>query len=413
MKKKLAVLLVVGMSAAVCACGQPTASQETATESVEAVEETFGETTDQAVVHSIGVMVYNRTDDEVLDRKKYLEQYIEECFDVDFIYSEAISTEEDALSFIQNAADAGVEGIISFNSRNLEKEVALCEDNEVYYMMGAETIEADLFEAVADNPWFLGVVGPGEETEYLAGIEMAEFFIDQSFGNSYYIMTGGSGLGNEMHLQRTLGILYTFQEKMGQSFDQSIEEIALNPEIQYLQLGEAELCIVPGYVQIPDVQEKALEAFKAADYQSVLSVYNGSVMADELKDVHVGIVDCYSENNMNYFNSGALDYVTGKYGSIVGPSFAAMYNAITGHADMLREEDGKAFQMTNGFWTSSNRDDFEKKYMVAESVEIQAYNYEDLQKVCVEYNKDASLDDLKALAQAYSYEDVCARRGIE
>ena len=42
---------------------------------------------------------------------------------------------------------------------------------------------------------------------------------------------------------------------------------------------------------------------------------------------------------------------------------------------------------------------------------MNAYNYEDLQHVCKDYNPDASLEELVSLAGAYTYEDALERRG--
>ena len=95
------------------------------------------------------------------------------------------------------------------------------------------------------------------------------------------------------------------------------------------------------------------------------------------------------------------------------PSFAAMYNAVTGHSEQFREADGKAFHVAQGFWTSNDPEDFAKKYTLGSSLELNAYNFEDLYNVCAVYNENANLDELKALAAAYTYEEVAARRGIE
>ena len=79
-------------------------------------------------VHSIGVIVYNTSDEEVLGFKEYLKGYIESNFEmVRFVYSDSISTAEEELQFIQAACDNGVEGFMSFTSNNLPAEVALCE----------------------------------------------------------------------------------------------------------------------------------------------------------------------------------------------------------------------------------------------------------------------------------------------
>ena len=41
---------------------------------------------------------------------------------------------------------------------------------------------------------------------------------------------------------------------------------------------------------------------------------------------------------------------------------------------------------------------------------MNAYNFQDLSRICRIYNPNATLEDLVALAEACSYEDVVARR---
>ena len=132
---------------------------------------------------------------------------------------------------------------------------------------------------------------------------------------------------------------------------------------------------------------------------------------EELKAAKVRIaqVDCYSEDNLILFNSGQLDYIAGKYGSLVGPSFAAMYNAVTGHAADFRE-DGKAFKIVQRMWESSSKEDYDEKYELASNAVTPAYNLEDIYSVCIDYTPTATMDDLKTLAQASSYEECKARR---
>ena len=101
---------------------------------------------------------------------------------------------------------------------------------------------------------------------------------------------------------------------------------------------------------------------------------------------------------------------SGKFSSIIGPSFAAMYNAITGYAEEFREN-GKAFSLTQGYWTAKNAEDYNEKYALATGIYLNAYNYEDLGSVMKTYDETASLEKLKALVEAYSYEDAKARRG--
>ena len=86
-----------------------------------------------------------------------------------------------------------------------------------------------------------------------------------------------------------------------------------------------------------------------------------------------------------------------------------MYNAVTGHAADFRDG-GKAFRIVQNFWASDSTDDFNEKYEFASNILSPAYNYEDLQAVCKEFNPDATLEDLVKLTEASSYEDARKRR---
>ena len=108
-------------------------------------------------VHKIGVIVYNTGDNEVIAFRDYLKGYIESNFEmVEFVYSESILNREQELEFIQRACDEGVEGFMSFLSYDLAAEVALCEKNQVYYLLAsgtvAESSAISTTERVADWP---------------------------------------------------------------------------------------------------------------------------------------------------------------------------------------------------------------------------------------------------------------------
>lgn len=361
--------------------------------------------------YKIGVIVYDNTDEEVVAIREYLEDYIAEVFPgITFIYSDSITTEEEELEFISKSCDQGVDGFLSFLSMNLPEEVKLCEKNKAYYMLASGTVSDEVFKEVEDNPYFIGAVGPGEELEYQTGADMAQFFAEHEEGDRYFILSGGSGIGNEMHLQRTIGILDTLQKSYGVSFDQSSEEIARSAEHTHVSAGNLTVCVTPGYISREEFLTQAKEEYEKDQYEIVLSVLPLADMTDVVKDCHLGVIDCYTTRNLQLFNSGQLCYLAGKYGAIVGPSFAAMYNAVTGYAQDFRE-DGKAFKLTQGFWHSTDKKDYAEKYSMAKSVVTNAYNYEDLGKVCKVFNPDANLKELEELISAYSYEDAKVRRG--
>ncbi len=362
--------------------------------------------------HTIAVLIYDRTDDEVISFRRYLQDYIGSVFNVNFLYSDSIASEEEALAFIQEAADYGAEGVMSFNSYDLEAETALCEQNGIYFMMASGTVSNEEFAKAEKNPYFLGVVGPGRFIEYKAGSDMLGYFVEQEEGNEYFILSGGGCMGNEMHYLRTVGILDTLQNAYDVTFDKTTEEIARSEEPYHFESDAVKVVVAPGYLTFPEVLETCEKEYAEHPYGNVLSVLPAAKMLNSIKGAKLGMVDCYSEANLQLFANGQLHYLTGKYSSIIGPSFAAMYNAVTGHADVMREK-GRPFYATQGFWSSTSLEDYTEKYAYASSLEKNAYNYEDLSAVMLAFNKDATVADLKELAKAYSFEKAVERRSTE
>ena len=361
-------------------------------------------------LHKIGVIVYNTGDEEVIGFREYLQGYIESNFPmVQFLYSDSIQDEEQELSFIQSACDQGVEGFMSFLSRDLKAEVALCEQNHAYYLLASGTVSDEEFDAVADNPWFLGMFGPGQPFEFQAGADMARYFLREKTGNRYFLLSGGASLGNEMHYQRTLGVLDTFASAYGVAFPLSREELARTAEPVTLELDKLTVTICPGYVSRENYLAGAKEAFAAGTYDAVLSVLPPADMVAAIGKTPLGVVDSYNTRNLQLSADGVLKFVVGKYSSMIGPSFALMLNAVTGHASEFREK-GRAIQVTQGFWNSAGPEDYLEKYSLSASAAMNAYNFDDLSKVICIYNPDADLNALVALAEACSYRAVQARR---
>ena len=362
--------------------------------------------------HRIGVAVYDVTDDEVTAFREYLTDYIKKCFpEVDFCYSYAIRSAEDEMKFLEDACAEGVEGIMSFITYDLAAEVDYCASKGIYYMLASGTVTDEAYEAVADEPYFLGVVGPGLEIERQAGADMAEYFINEMEGDSYILFTGGAAIGNEMHRMRSVGALEVFEKYFG-DLGQSVEKLAVTEDAVKLTAGNIGLTVFPGYTTREDVEKRAVEELESTEYDLVLSMFSMYSMVDVLKKegVKQGVIDCYSMTNKALFANGTLCYVAGKFGSTIGPSFAAMYTAVTGYGDEF-SENGRAFQMTQGYWLSKNKKEYNDQYALATGIYVNAYDYEDLCSVMKVYDGKASFEKLKALAEAYTWKEAKVRRG--
>ena len=364
--------------------------------------------------HIIGVIVYNVSDSEVLMFREYLVNYIAATAfsDVQFIYSGGIADEEQMLAFIDDVAALGAEGIMSFYNIDLQAEVARCAEHGMYHMVASGTVSDEDFAKVAENDHFLGCIGPGIEMEYNAGAAMVRNYIASKAGDRYFIMSGGAPLGNEMHYERTLGMLDTLETSYGVDLGQT-KELAKVDKTTTVDLGGLFVTISPGYPAREGMKEPIVEAFKASTYDVVLSSLPVAPVSAALYESSSKIaqVDCYSQENQLLFATDKLSYLAGKYGSLVGPSFAAMYNAIGGYAADFRDG-GKAFRIVQNFWASDSKAGFDEKYEFASNVTTPAYNYEDLQSICKAYTSSATFADLKKLAEASSYEDAKKRRSV-
>ncbi len=392
MKKRIALILALLLCVGVTACALGGAQEEK--------------------VHQIGVIVYNLGDEEVISFREYLQGYIEKNFEmVKFVYSDSITSQEQEMDFIRDACASGVEGFLSFRTYDLSAEVALCEQNKAYYLLASGTVTDKDFNAVADNPWFLGMFGPGGEAEYKAGHDMAAHFITEHSPKSFFILSGGAGKGNEMHYQRTLGIIDAILDMMSIKYSGTRPQFAATEKLNSFTSGDVTITVCPGYVARDEAAfNTARDALNAGDYDVVMAVLPPVDLTNYLHKAELGVVDSFNNRNLQLSANGTLDYVVGKYSSSVGPAAMLMLNAVSGSAEDFREN-GKAIKVVVPFWTAEGKDDYLAKHSLATSVSMNAYNFEDLSKVCRIYNPKATLQELITLAKASSYEDVLARRG--
>ena len=398
MKRLTALLLALCLCLSLAACAAAPAAPSSGSGS-------------ETEVHKLGVIVYDTGDEEVIGFREYLQGYIEDNFEmVKFVYSGSIGSGEEELDFIRSACEESVEGFLSFLSYDLRAEVALCEELGAYYLLASGTVSAEDFDAVAENPWFLGVFGPGQPFEFQAGADMARFFLREKVGSRYFILSGGAPLGNEMHYQRTLGILDAFSSAYGVVFPSTRAELAMAEKPITVETERVTVTICPGYVSGEAFFQTAKETFEAGEYDAVLSVLPPVDMIDVIGKTPLAVVDSYNTRNFQLFAKDTLKFVVGKYNSLVGPAFALMLNAVTGHAADFRDG-GRALRVTQGFWMSDSAEDYNEKYALSTSATMNAYNFDDLSRVIRLFNPEADVNELIALAEACSFSAVRARRG--
>lgn len=374
------------------------------------------------VLYTIGVVAYDKDAAEMDMFMDYYRDYIEAGFPVHFIVSDTVSSGEEENEFIRTMKDMGAQGIISFYGRDIENTVSVCEEEEMYYVLGSGTLSDEEFESVKENPWFLGTVGPEADTEYIAGKDMAEYFA-QKDAKSCLLITGGAGINNFMHLERSRGFLDGLAETQGLTLDNT-QDLASQSEVMAVDTGNEEYSITlcPGYMSTEEGRSNLEEALSRGNYDAVLSCiavdsFMDSFTAKEEEqgsNLMLGIIDCFSEQNFELvrekdsFGNPSIDYVAGKYGSMAGPAFAMLYNAMSGDAD-TNSPDGLAVRLYQGFWTAGTKEEYIELYGYTTGIYENAYSCDDLMTVIRTFNTEADAQSLKELAEAYSVEEVKAR----
>ena len=363
----------------------------------------------------IGVSVYNLNDTEVRAFRNYLENYIGVTFDVDFLYSSGILTAEEEIAFIDDLHERGVKGIISFLSSDLEQVLPVCESYGMYYVRGSGNISDEMYEKVKDNPYFLGTIGPSVAAESEAAARMAEYFVskDEAKQNQYLIMTGGAGKANEMHRLRVTGILNQLQKDYGLTYDRPVEELVLAEDVEKVETGtNLSITLVPGYPSVDNLNEKLETVLAGGDHQAVLSVLGVNDFIKTIdayeqansKDVQVGAIDCFTEENYELFNTNGyggkekMDYLVGKYGAIVAPSFVAIENAYEGFENEYREN-GSAFRLEQSFWMASSPEEYNSQYALSVGMYDNTYSANDMMKVMRAYTEDADFEAFKEFTE--------------
>lgn len=372
---------------------------------------------------TIGVVVYDPESQEMNMFMNYYRDYLEAGFPVKFIFSGSVLSSEEENEFITAVKDLGARGIISFLGMDVESTVSLCEEKEMYYVLGSNILAEEDYEAVKDNPWFLGTIGPKMEDVYQSGCNMAEHFLEKG-GKSFVIMTGGASKGNALHAARTQGMLDIFQEKAGLVLTEDSDKLALTEELLTLESedGEIRVTLCPDYTEGGAGLENLAKAFAEGTCDVLMSAFHASTYLDVISaqeeaqgsNIMVGAIDSFTETNFeaikeeDAFGNSRIDYVEGKYASMAGPAFAMVYNAVTGHPE-TNTSDGTAVRLYQGFWSADTRESFIELYGYTTGIYENAYSCNDLMQVIRVFNDEASPEMLKKLTEAYTVDDVKER----
>lgn len=353
----------------------------------------------------IGVQIYDATDSEVVAFKRYYTDYIADNYNVEFLFSETIETAEAERTSAENFINQGVEAIISFSDQDRLAMIKMADEANVYYAVGAGTLEDEQFEEVKDYEYYIGSIGPSLVEEEEVGYEMAKYYIENGHKN-YLLYTGGYPFV-DMHKMRTDGIIRAFEEvgvtynaqEDGQIGNFESDEYTINtidgfPDDSGAFFGTAGELVNDQNLEVVITAALGLEFF-------------GTPIAQSGADLKMGTVASFTEAYHDGFEADQVDYLAGKFASSIGPIFAAVYNAMNGDTDVIKNN-GEAFRIDQGYWVATDKNQFNEMYQLSNSVEDPAYTKELLDTVIAEFNEDTDYENFESFVKNYSFNDIQA-----
>ncbi len=362
-KRIVSVILVAVMVAAVAALTG--CSNSTGTEKVK-----------------IGVIVADATGSEALNFRNYYKEYIEGNYNVEFLYSDALSDAEAEKAAIENFITSGCKAIISLASADRPAQIEQCEKAGVYYAVASGVLNDEEYAQFKGYKYYVGAIGPSLDVEFKTGYDMAKAQIDAG-KTKFAIYGAGVGYRIDMHVQRTAGMLVALCEDETTTYGgvdipgAIIGSLYADGQVDLSKFESSKYELV-GYHALWDFGDATWQAnlasVVAAGPEAILCAGTGlSVFGQAVSgtDVKICDIDSFTDDYATAMQNGTVIYLAGKYASSIGPIFAAVYNAINGN--VIKTADGEALALGQSYWVASSYDQF-VKFQNSDSVSNPIFN---------------------------------------
>ena len=364
MKKFLAVLLALTMVLAMAACGSSSSSSAATTAAAAASADASSDTAESSGEafqehYKIGVIEV-QLNDESTNRATWFREYIAPRYNVEFMFSEACTDLNAAMTFIENAADAGCQAIINYYpiGANTEQLIQLCAEYGMYFVEngGRNAANDAAYAAKYDN--FCGAfMADQPDTGKLFHDYLVET-LDTSVEHGFLLCTGGAYQGNAQQTEISSNMLSAISELCGLTFDKSIEELYQSdaPIEATNDKGVAVYCY-PGMPSTSGWLEGLTAALQTGKYDYLLTAPNclaniGTAVSETEaamnQDITIIGFGTFGEaltsamHSTDIFGNQTVAMSTVKFTSIVSTmGFAKVYNALTGHMDANLDENGE------------------------------------------------------------------------
>ncbi|MDD6155622.1 MAG: substrate-binding domain-containing protein [Lachnospiraceae bacterium] len=354
--------------------------------------EAGSETTDAGKTVKIGVLVADVSGEEAQGFRSYYENYVAANYNVEFDYTDALQSAEEEKSAIEKFASQGCDAIISLSSSDRAMQIETCEDYGVYYAIASGVLDDEQYETYKGYEYFVGQVGPSNETEFMAGKAMGEYFKNQGVSS---VAMYGAFIPNPMHVYRAAGVIaglgdtYGGTDDMGAIVGQIFEDQGVD-----ISKVEGDVNLVAYLQGYGDTTTDELNAAIQKNPEAFISVGMATTFFTQpLNEAGIPFsdIDSFTSMNGSAIKEGKLCYLAGKYSSSIGPTFALVMNAVNGN--VIRDSEGNAVSFSQNYLVATDGDTFDT-YFVSDNGDAPIYDKETLDSIIGE---DVTYDDLAAL----------------
>ena len=400
MKKLIALLLALVMVFALVACGNP-GSEQTGdpNPSTSTNPGTDGPKTDAkgrypAETVKIGFVNYDTTAEQVLIFQNYID-YLDDYFNIEFMWSESLSDASGEIAFIENCAAAGCDAIFGYYNVCNEEAVKRATELGMYYW--GQGGNPAITESQAMNPNYLGSFYTGN-ADYEYGKACAEILIEAGC-EKLIMVSGGKALGVDMFIKRYNGAMDAIA---------AAQAAGKNVEVVYEVAG------FPGNDEFTAQQAQAL----ATDADGLISLLTALMWIQPMQEsgkfgqIKVAAVDTLSEGSVGMFGAGMYAGTATEIIDVFGMCVPMIINAVEGYGAQQRNADGSAPMVNCSFWKVTNIEDagYFASVQGGEKGDSWVWDYEDIQSLLYAYNPDLTIEDMSAMYCAVSSAEIQARR---
>ena len=316
-----------------------------------------------------------------------------EALDVDLVFNPSMDlTAEGIIAAAEDFVTSGVDGLIvvNFSEASMVTIGNVCAANGVPFIQAYRTLEdPDISAQLEANPYYIGRV---HEDEYTAAYDLARKLADTG---AKKVCMFSSNHGD------------TTYETRAQAYRDACEEFGMELLIEQWD--------IPDDATATETIVNVLNAYPEID--GILTVKCNFVPYIVTAEEQVGISDWLPIVGVDFDTTLGENITNGQITAVAGGHQADGAFALTMLVNAIRgayTEDQYPIDVLNNMMTIEGIEEYEEycKWSIGYEEDFynrQNLNMDEIRNLCVTYNPDTTIDDIKAMAANMSLEDVKTR----